>query len=129
MAVMEALRNRHGKFCLELTADKTRVLPFGHRCKQKEYVDFLGFTFYNTRTRKGRYRIGFRTSAKKLKAKRRAVREGLWKRLTMPIGQTLATLNRKLIGHYDYYGVNRNYRALMKFWLYVNMRLFLSSVF
>lgn len=72
---MEALRNRLGKFCLELAEDKTRILPFGRRCKQKESFAFLGFTFYNTCTRKGRYRIGFRTCAKKLKAKRQAGRE------------------------------------------------------
>jgi len=28
----------------------------------KEDLDFLGFTFYNTQTRKGRYRVGIRTS-------------------------------------------------------------------
>ena len=45
--------------------------------------------------------VDIKTSAKKLKAKRQAVREWLWKRLTSPIGQTLVTLNRKLIGHYN----------------------------
>lgn len=122
-AIMEVLRKRLGKFGLELAEDKTRVLPFGPYCTTKESFDFLGFTFYNTRTRKGRYRIGIRTSAKKLKAKRQAVREWLWSRLTEPVGQTLATLNRKLIGHYNYYGINGNYRSVMKFWWYVKMRL------
>lgn len=123
LAIMEALGKRLGKFGLELAPDKTRVLPFGRHCKTKESFDFLGFTFYNTRTWNGRYRIGVRTSAKKLKAKRQAVREWLWSRLTRPVGQTLATLNRKLIGHYNYYGVNGNFRSVMKFWWYVKMRL------
>lgn len=29
------------------------------------------------------------------------------------------TLNRKLIGHYNYYGVNGNYRAVRASWWYV----------
>lgn len=66
--------------------------------------------------------VDIKTSAKKLKAKRQAVREWLWKRLTSPIGQTLVTLNRKLIGHYNYYGVNGNYR-FNAFWWYVKGRL------
>ena len=68
--------------------------------------------------------IGIKSSAKKLKAKRQAVREWLRKRLTSPMGQTLATLNRKLIGHYNYYGVNGNYRAVRAFWWYVKRRFF-----
>ena len=66
--------------------------------------------------------VDIKTSAKKLKAKREAVREWLWKRLTSPIGQTLVTLNRKLIGHYNYYGVNGNDR-FNAFWWYVKGRL------
>lgn len=123
-AVKEALGRRLGKFGLELAEDKTRVLPFGRHSKTKETFDFLGFTFYNTRRLNGRYRVGVMTSKKKLKAKRQAVREWLWNRLTMPVGQTLAILNRKLIGHYNYYGVNGNYRSIFKFWWYVKMRLY-----
>ena len=31
----------------------------------------------------------------------------------------LTILNRKLIGHYNYYGVNGNYRAVRASWWYV----------
>lgn len=124
MATMESLKERLNRFGLELAEDKTRVLPFGRRCKTKESFDFLGFTFFNARTRQGFYRIGIQTSEKKLKAKRQAVREWLWGRLTKPVGQTLATLNRKLTGHYNYYGINGNYRVVRKFWWYVKRRLF-----
>ena len=120
---MEALKERLNKFALEVAPDKTRILPFGRHCRVCESFDFLGFTFLNGKSRCGKYRVVVKTCAKKLKAKRQAVREWLWKRLTSPIGQTLATLNRKLIGHYNYYGVNGNYCAVRSFWWYVRGRL------
>ena len=122
--VMELLKERLLKFGLEVAPDKTRILPFGRRCRTRDNFDFLGFTFFNGKSRKGFYMIGIKSSAKKLKAKRQAVREWLRKRLTSPMGQTLATLNRKLIGHYNYYGVNGNYRAVRAFWWYVKRRFF-----
>lgn len=125
--VMEALTDRLNKFSLEVAPDKTRILPFGRHSRVRESFDFLGFTFLNGKTRNGKYRVVVKTSAKKLKAKRQAVREWLWHRLTSPIGQTLATLNRKLIGHYNYYGVNGNYQAVHSFWWYVKGRLFWTS--
>ena len=44
------------------------------RSGTKEDFDFLGFTFFNTKTRGGKYRLGVRTSKKKLKAKRQAAK-------------------------------------------------------
>ena len=105
-------------------ADKTRILPFGRHSRVRESFDFLGFTFLNGKTRNGKYRVVVKTSAKKLKAKRQAVKEWMWHRLTSPVGETLVTLNRKLIGHYNYYGVNGNYQAVHSFWWYVKGRLF-----
>ena len=68
--VMQALIPRLGKFGLEVAEDKTRILPIGRFKGTKEDFDFLGFTFYNTKTRTGKYRVGVRTSKKKLKAKK-----------------------------------------------------------
>lgn len=113
--VMELLRDRLAKFGLQLAENKTRILPIGKYKGTKESFDFLGFTFFNAKSREGRYRLGIRTSEKKLKAKRQAVREWLWTRMRRPVAETLRTLNRKLAGHYNYYGVNGNARCLCKF--------------
>ena len=67
---MEALKPRLGKFGLEVAEDKTRILPIGRFKGTKDDFDFLGFTFFNTHTREGKYRLGVRTSKKKLKAKK-----------------------------------------------------------
>ena len=45
---------RLAKFSLEVAEDKTRILPIGRFKGTKEEFDFLGFTFYNTKTRQGK---------------------------------------------------------------------------
>lgn len=123
-AVMEVLPRRLAMFGLELATDKTRILPFGRVSGTKDSFDFLGFTFYNTRTRTGKYRVGVRSSAKKLKAKRQAVKAWLKENMHKPISETMTKLNRKVEGHYDYYGVNGNFEALVKFAWYVRYTAF-----
>ena len=117
--VMQALKLRLGKFSLEVAEDKTRILPIGRYKGTKEDFDFLGFTFYNTTTRTGKYRIGVRTSKKKLKAKKQAAKAWLDTRLTKPLAETMKILAAALRGHYNYYGVNGNFHSIQKFWKYV----------
>ena len=118
-AVMRKLKERLGKYGLELAEDKTRILPIGRYKGTKEDFDFLGFTFYNTKTRGGKYRLGIRTSKKKLKAKKQTVKAWLRTRLTMPVARTMELINLSLAGHYNYYGVNGNFHAIQTFWKYV----------
>ena len=103
------------KFGLGQAEDKTRMLLFGRFKGTKGSFDFLGFTFINTRTRTGKYRVGVISSAKKLKGKKQAVRKWLRGRLTKPISETMELLNLKLAGHYNYYGVSGNFEVLWKF--------------
>ncbi|GHT02095.1 hypothetical protein AGMMS50276_31670 [Synergistales bacterium] len=117
--VMELLKDRLKKFGLELAEDKTRILPFGRFKGTKEDFDFLGFTFFNTHTLSGKYRVGVRTSKKKLKAKRAAAKEWLRSRLTKPITDTMKIVRVSLLGHYNYYGVSGNFKMIQKFWEYV----------
>ena len=67
--VLEALKKRLAKFDLEVAEDKTRILPIGRFKGTKEDFDFLGFTFFNTHTREGKYRLGVRTSKKETESK------------------------------------------------------------
>lgn len=119
--VLEALRKRLGKFSLEVAEDKTRILPIGRYKGTKEDFDFLGFTFFNTKTRGGKYRLGIRTSKKKLKAKRQAAKAWLHTRLTKPVSKTMELLAAIIRGHcnYNYYGVNGNFHAIQSFWKYL----------
>ena len=117
--VMENLKERLGKFSLEVAEDKTRILPFGRQEGTKETFDFLGFTFYNTKTRKGKYRVGLRTCLKKLKAKMAAVKQWIHQNMHIEVEELLKSLNLKYKGHCQYYGVNGNFRALWKFKAYI----------
>ena len=117
--VMQALIPRLGKFGLEVAEDKTRILPIGRFKGTKEDFDFLGFTFYNTKTRTGKYRVGVRTSKKKLKAKKQAAKAWLKTRLTKPVADTMKTLAAVIRGHCNYYGVNGNFHAIQNFWKYL----------
>ena len=116
---MELLKARLGKFGLEVAEDKTRILPMGRFTGTKEDFDFLGFTFFNAKTRQGKYRVGVRTSKKKLKAKKQAAKLWLRGRLTKPVSETLKHIAASLRGHINYYGVNGNFRWIRNFWKYV----------
>lgn len=118
-AVMQELRKRLEKFGLELAEDKTRILPFGRFKGTKEDFDFLGFTFFNTTSREGKYRLGIRISKKKLKAKRQVVKAWLRTRLVKPVSRTMELIDLSLAGHYNYYGINGNFHAIEEFWKYV----------
>jgi hypothetical protein len=117
--VMKALKSRLGKFALEAAEDKTRILPIGRFKGTKEDFDFLGFTFYNTTTRGGKYRLGVRTSKKKLKAKRQAAKAWLHTRLTKPVSETMKQIAAVIRGHCNYYGVSGNFHAIQSFWKYL----------
>jgi len=117
--VLGLLKTRLAKFGLEIAEDKTRILPIGRFKGTKEDFDFLGFTFFNTKTRDGKYRLGVRTSKKKLKSKKQTVKEWLKTRLTKPVAETMRLINLSLAGHYNYYGVNGNFHAIQGFWKYV----------
>lgn len=117
--VMEALGKRLGKFGLELAADKTRILPIGRFKGTREGFDFLGFTFFNTKTRGGKYRLGVRTSKKKLKAKKQEVKAWLRTRLTKPVAETMRQIQLAMAGHCNYYGVSGNFHMVQNFWKYV----------
>jgi group II intron reverse transcriptase/maturase len=118
-AAMAALKDRLGKFGLETAEDKTRILPFGRFKGTKEEFDFLGFTFFNTHTRGGKYRVGVRTSKKKLKTKKQEVKMWLRERLTKPVAETMRLIQLALAGHCNYYGVSGNFHMIQNFWKYV----------
>ena len=54
-----------------------------------------------------------------MKAKRLAVKQWIRTRINKPMVETLRLINLALRGHYNYYGVNGNMRAMTKFAWYV----------
>ncbi len=123
--ILKALQNRFAKYQLQLHPDKTRVFSFGRyekhnalRDKRRAYTfDFLGFTHYCDTTRRGYFKVGRKTSAKKFRAKAKDLNR--WLKAVRNLVLTKdwwKILGAKLRGHYEYYGVSENYRSIHKFY-------------
>jgi group II intron reverse transcriptase/maturase len=120
-AMMHALRQRFGQFGLELHPEKTRVLSFGRyeqenakrQNRRSNTFDFLGFTHYCDTSRKGHFMVGRKSSRKKLCAKYKALATWLKAiRNAVKVKDWWPILQSKLRGHYQYYGISGNMRAL-----------------
>jgi hypothetical protein len=86
--------------------------------------DFLGFTHINGKSHWGKYCVVHRTSKKKLIQKRQNAKKWLREQMHKSIRETIETLNKKLEGHYRYYGIYGNWISLNKFYRYVKWELF-----
>ena len=120
----KALKNRMSKFGLELESSKSRLLEFGrfaeHNRKARgegkpETFDFLGFTFYCSKNRNGKFSVKAKTSKKKFKQKLRNMKEWLYENRDVRVKDLMKKLNIKLEGHYRYYGISNNSKMLCNF--------------
>jgi group II intron reverse transcriptase/maturase len=116
--VLEVLHKRMAKYGLTLHPEKTRLIAFARprrgadRASGPGTFDFLGFTMYWCRTRRGGWRLGMKT--RKARIQRTLVNLGEWCRRHrhLPLKEQHAALSRRLLGHQRYFGVNGNYRSL-----------------
>lgn len=120
----DELKERLQKFGLELHSDKTRLIEFGRSAAQDrasrgdgkpETFAFLGFTHICGKTRSGRFALVRQTMRKRLKAKLKAVKTELRKRMHDGIPALGTYLRAVLMGHMQYYAVPLNIRAIRSF--------------
>ena len=119
------LEERFRKYGLELAEEKTKILEFGRFAgrdkdgdmgKSPETFDFLGFTFYcGMDSRKRFFRCKVKTSKKKFRSKIRSMKQWIKDNRTRPVKEIIETVNAKLRGHYQYYGVTDNLWEIQKF--------------
>lgn len=118
--IVRALQERLKKFGLSLSEEKTRLVGFGmfeeHRARKRDSkpatFDFLGFTHYCAKSRRGRFKVGRKTSKKKYGQKLKQMNEWLKRiRNRMSTTDIWEHLKIKLEGHYRYYCVSDNLRA------------------
>ncbi|AGK95484.1 group II intron reverse transcriptase/maturase [Clostridium pasteurianum] len=118
------LKKRMGKFNLEMEDSKSRLLEFGKFAEgnrkargegKPETFDFLGFTFYCGRSRRGYPCVMLQTSRKKFRQKLKDTKKWLYENRTMPVKEMIKALNLKLVGHYRYYGVSFNGKMITNF--------------
>jgi len=121
--VHRVLFKRFEKFGLSLHPEKTRLVAFGRpeetpggpKGPPPETFDFLGFTHYWDKSRKGRWVIKRKTMRKRLARGLKAVSQWCRKNRHEPLLEQVAALGRKLKGHFGYYGISGNIRALQRF--------------
>ena len=115
------LRDRFAMFGLELAAEKTRLIEFGRFAAERrqsrgrpkpETFEFLGFTHICGKDRRGRFQLKRVTSKKKMRSKLHAVKADMRTRMHLPVPEQGRWLARVLPGHYNYYAVPGNGKAV-----------------
>jgi group II intron reverse transcriptase/maturase len=119
------LPKRLAKFGLEVAPDKTRCLRFSRfHPSMKRRFTFLGFEFYWLEDRQGVPRVKRRTARKKLQAACRRIKEWIRDSRHLPGRELFRGLNRRLRGHYNYFGVHGNSHSLYRFYDWVIQCIF-----
>ena len=116
--VMAELGKRLERFELVLHPDKTRLLPFrrppaGQKGgKGPATFDFLGFTLYWARSRKGRWGMSCKTRSASLRRVIQSVYDWCRRHRHLSVKAQHAALTRRIQGHFNYFGVSGNSRSL-----------------
>ena len=123
--IYNLLKQRLKTLGLEFAEDKTRLIEFGRfaseNCKNNgkrkpDTFDFLGFTHYCSKSDKtGRFRVKRKTSRKKFKQKVQEFKIWIKANRNKPLGEIMKTVKKKLIGHYNYYGITDNSIMIYKY--------------
>ena len=130
------LRQRMEKFALSLHPDKTRLIAFGRYAAERraerglgkpETFNFLGFTHISGRTQKGRFLLIRKSRRDRMRAKLRAIKEELRRRMHDPIPQQGQWLRQVVRGYFAYHAVPTNIRSLAAFRYFVG-RLWLKAL-
>jgi RNA-directed DNA polymerase len=107
------LPKRWAKFNLQVAPEKTRLLRVSrfHPSMQRRFT-FLGCEFFWRPDRHGVPRVMRRTARQKLQAACQRITEWLKQHRHLPGREVCQRLNTRVRGHYNYYGVRGNARAL-----------------
>lgn len=124
--VMSVLFHRLAKYGITLHPDKTKLVILNREGDDDDHTfDFLGFTHYMGQSLKGRSILKRRTSQKKLRGSLKRMNEWIrHNRHAYTFEGLIVELNRKLDGHYEYYGITFNSRGLRKYYEAVKRMLF-----
>ncbi len=123
LRVQGVLRKWLAKFNLTLEPNKTKLVEFGRFAarhapkrgrRRPETIYFVGFTLYCTRNRGGGYKVGIRTEKSRVRRTLATLRDLMRRMRHLPIREQALNLNRLLQGHYAYFGVAGNFRALQR---------------
>lgn len=121
---LDAMRERFAAFSLSLHPGKTRVIEFGRRAavdrkkrgvSRPETFAFLGFTFICGKSRRGSFQLQRKTRRDRMLAKLQGIKVELRLRMHQTIPAQGHWLSQVVTGHFTYYAVPTNSRALSAF--------------
>lgn len=121
----QTMEKRLAKFGLDLSTEKTRVISFSqHRSPGKTSFDFLGFEFRWGKDRQGKAHLKRRTSRKRLRESIKRFKVWCKEECRRRPEQLFKSLNAKLRGYYNYYGIKGNSAGLGQFHTCITRILF-----
>ena len=124
--VLDVVPKRFGKYGLTLHPEKTRLIEFrrpsGNTGRKPRgggprpgSFDMLGFTHFWGQSRKGNWVIQRKTAKGRLSRALSSIARWCRRHRHLPIAEQHAQLTSKMRGHYAYYGISGNGRALSRF--------------
>jgi group II intron reverse transcriptase/maturase len=124
--VLEVLPKRFGKYGLTLHPEKTRLVRFGRPAERPTETavpkqeppgsfDFLGFTHFWSRSKKGNWVVKRQTARSRFQRALGKIADWCRRNLHEPIREQYRDLQRKLQGHFQYFGIVGNGRSLWCF--------------
>lgn len=121
--VMAVIFKRFAKYGLALHPEKTKLIAFAPGNSGQVFT-FLGFTHYWGKSRKGNWVVKRRTSSKSMTKALHSVNQWLKKNRHRPFWDIIEGLNKKLSGHYGYYGITFNAKGVNRFYYEVARLLY-----
>ena len=130
--VMAVIPKRFGKYGLTVHPEKTELVdfrsPYHYERRRKEEssddergggkpgtFDLLGFTHYWGKTRKGGQAVKRKTMKSRIARSIRSIDQWCSKNRHMPVREQWRKLCEKVRGHYGFYGITGNNRAIGNF--------------
>jgi group II intron reverse transcriptase/maturase len=117
------LKQRFTKYGFALAGEKTRIIRFGRFAardaetdslmgrserRKPDTFDFLGFTFYCSLNKKGRFCCKLKSAAKRVRTKLKKISEWLKANRSMGLEEYIKHICRVLNGYFNYYCVTCN---------------------
>jgi RNA-directed DNA polymerase len=123
--VMRVLPKRFAKYELTLHPEKTRLIDLNSkRGGSGRSFEFLGFTHYMGKSRKGHKVLKRKTNSKRLTRAIMNISKFIKLNRHVKLRNLIAAINIKLRGHYSYYGITFNFRGINNFYEMVKHSLF-----
>jgi RNA-directed DNA polymerase len=125
---LDAMRERFEAFSLTVHPDKTRLIEFGRHAAadrkkrgvgRPETFAFLGFTFICGKSRRRAFQLQRKTRRDRMRAKLQEIKAELRQRMHQTIPDQGHWLRQVVTGHFAYYAIPTNSRALSAFRHYV----------